>query len=232
MAAPLSLLLVDDDPHFCQGIRQLFKFYPQAQMPPLHICGEAHSVAEAIRAISTHNPDLVLLDLHLGPDADLDNDRHSGITVLKHLQGLGHQTKVLILSGHDQDKDIFKAMGSGAKGYVLKQNAGTQLFEAIATLVQASIYLPPEVSTGFFRQFQAKTNTSRQTYADLKFTEREEEVLRWLVQGASTEEISQQLYVTGATVKAHLTSIFKKLEVTNRTQAIIELFKRGFVEIL
>jgi DNA-binding NarL/FixJ family response regulator len=104
-----------------------------------------------------------------------------------------------------------------------------QLCEAISTVIDDRIYLDPDVATSFFRMFHFYAGRCLQAAQSLHLTEREQEVLHWLVQGASNEAIAQNLYVTVATVKAHLTSIFEKLGVTSRTQAIVKALKLGLV---
>ena len=120
-------------------------------------------------------------------------------------------------------------MQAGAAGYVFKNRLVTQLCEAIATALKSEIYLPTEVVSGFFRRFWADSEASVLTRQKLQITEREQEVLHWLLQGDSNEEIAKRLYITVATVKAHLTSIFKKLQVTSRTQAVVAAFKFGLI---
>lgn len=221
MNSAVSILLVDDDPEFCQGIQTLLHLEPT--MHRVQVLGKVHSATEAIAWITKREPDLILLDLELGEE--------DGITVLYHLQKNGFHVKVLVLSSHEEERYIFRAMQAGAKGYLLKRHIIHELFPAIVTILKSEIYVPPEVANIFFREFQAKQASYWQAQHQTDFTGREREVLIWLVQGAPNEEIAKHLYVSTATVKAHLTSIFKKLGVTSRTQAIIEALKRGLVEI-
>jgi DNA-binding NarL/FixJ family response regulator len=120
-------------------------------------------------------------------------------------------------------------MQAGASGYVFKDRIATQLCDAIATILNDEVYLSPEVATHFFRLFHFYAGRSLQAKHTIHLTEREQEVLHWLVQGASNEEIAQHLYITVATVKAHLTAIFEKLKVTSRSQAIVKALKLGLV---
>ncbi|MEO0352785.1 MAG: response regulator transcription factor [Cyanobacteria bacterium P01_A01_bin.15] len=137
---------------------------------------------------------------------------------------------MLTLSAHREDEWIFRAMQAGAKGYIIKDKVTSQLHEALCTVLQDEIYLDPELATGFFRLFHANLGRHFQARAKIRLTEREQEVLDWLVQGASNEVIAKQLYITVATVKAHLTAIFDKLEVRSRTQAIVKAIKLGLVQ--
>ena len=219
---PLTVLLVEDNEHFRQGLRTLLSFYSSNGLFSITIVGEANCSAQALKLTQDKSPDLILLDLQLiGSD---------GITLLVSLKQTAYAGKVLVLSAHQEDEWIFRAMQAGASGYVFKNHLATQLSEAINTVTKSQIYLPSEVASRFFRFFQAYSDSCLRAYHQLHLTEREQEVLHWLTQGASNEEIANHLYVTVATVKAHLTSIFEKLKVKSRTQAIITAWKLGIVK--
>jgi DNA-binding NarL/FixJ family response regulator len=218
----ISVLLVDDEQRFRQGLRTLLNFYSVNDSLSLEVVGEAASQDEALKLAAQLSPNLILLDLELAGG--------NGITTLIKLKEISFAGKILVLSGHQEDNWIFKAMQAGATGYVFKTRLATQLCEAINTVFKSEVYLPAEVASGFFRCFQATSDSHLQTRRGLHLTEREQEVLNWLTQGASNEEIAKHLYVTVATVKAHLTSIFEKLRVTSRTQAIVAALKLGLVQ--
>lgn len=219
----VSILLVDDDPKFREGLRTLFNFYSNSGSWRYEIVGEAATVDQAVNLAHQQHPTLILLDLEL-PQKD-------GITALLKLRESSQPSKVLVLSAHRQDEWIFRAMQAGARGYLFKDQLVNQLCQAINTIVNNEIYLAPEVTTQFFRMFHFYNGRSFSECKSHALTEREQEVLYWLVQGLSNEEISKHLYVTVATVKAHLTAIFEKLKVTSRTQAIIKALKLGLVSV-
>jgi DNA-binding NarL/FixJ family response regulator len=186
-----------------------------------NVVGQAVSVEQALSLTVEQSPALTLLDLEL-PGGD-------GISFLARWRELHQAGKVLVLSGHQEDEWVFRAMQAGASGYVFKQNLSTQLCNAIATVLHDEVYLSPEVATCFFRLFHFYAGRSLEACQSARLTEREREVLHWLVQGASNDAIAQQLHITVATVKAHLTAIFEKLGVTSRTQAIVRALKLGLV---
>ncbi len=218
---PISILLVDDEQRFRQGLRTLLGFYNGNGNLRFDIVGEAASVDQALNLTVEQRPALILLDLELPPS--------DGVTALIRLGELPYKGKVLVLSAHREDEWVFRAMQAGACGYVFKDRLATQLCEAIATVMRDEVYLSPEVATHFFRLFHFYAGRSLQASQAIHLTEREQEVLNWLVQGASNEEIAQHLYITVATVKAHLTAIFEKLAVNSRTQAIVKALKLGLV---
>lgn len=217
----LLVLIVDDEERFRQGLRIFLNFYNINNSLPLEIVGEAANVDQVLKLTCQKHPNLILLDLEL--------DHSDGITALQHLKEMSYDGKVLVLSAHQEDDWIFRAMQAGASGYVFKSCLATQLSEAIDTVINSKIYLPTEVASRFFRRFQADFDSSFKTCYHLHITEREKEVLFWLTRGASNGEIAKHLYITVATVKAHLTSIFDKLKVTSRSQAIVAALKLGLV---
>lgn len=218
----ISTLLVDDDENFRQGLCNILDFYNSSNSLSVEVIGEASSVEQALALSVKKSPNLILLDMEL-----INSD---GITALTHLKNMDYGGKILVLSGHQEDNYIFQAMQKGAAGYIFKTCVATQLLEAINTVMRSQIYLPPAATNSFFRLFQANSDSLQQKKQQLHLTQREQEVLHLLTQGASNEEIAKQLYVTVATVKAHLTSIFEKLKVTSRTQAIVTAIRLGLVQ--
>lgn len=217
----ISVLLADDEPQFRQGLKTLLSFYSKSGSFQLTPIGEAASVEQILKLTAEQRPTLILLDLELiGGD---------GVTALLRLSEMAYKGKILVLSGHKEDEWIFRAMQAGASGYVVKDRLATELCDAIATVIKGEVYLSPELATRFFRLFHFYAGRTVQACQSVHLTDREQEVLHWLVQGASNDEISSQLYITVATVKAHLTAIFEKLSVTSRTQAIVKALKLGLV---
>jgi DNA-binding NarL/FixJ family response regulator len=218
---PISIVLVDDEQPFRKGLQTLLGFYNNNGAFRFNVVGEAASVDQALKLAVEQHPALILLDLEIPPS--------DGVTALIRLGELSYKGKVLVLSAHREDEWVFRAMQAGAYGYVFKDRIASQLYDAIATVMNNEVYLAPEVATHFFRLFHFYAGRSLQASQAIHLTEREREVLHWLVQGASNEEIAKHLYITVATVKAHLTAIFEKLKVNSRTQAIVKALKLGLV---
>lgn len=220
-AHPISTLLVDDCAAFRQGLRNLLDFHSSTSSLRFQIVGQAASLQQAIDLAIQQSPMLILLDMELAQD--------SGVEVLQRLRSHAKTSHVLVLSGHQEEEWVFKAMQAGARGYIFKHNLSTQLLEAIQVVVQNQIYLSPEVATQFFHRFHFCAGRSMPGNHTIHLTDREREVLYWLVQGASNDIISQQLNITVGTVKAYLTTIFEKLNVTSRTQAALQALKLGLI---
>jgi len=224
-AQVVSVLLVENDSIFRRGLHTLLSFYSDDCYLQFQIVGEATSSEQAIKLVIEQKPALILLDVKLAWELPED----SGLKLLMDLKKLDYQGKALILSAHREDELVFRAMQLGARGYVAKDRIGSQLYDAISTVMNDEIFLPPDIATSFFRIFHFYAGRSLQGHCTIHLTDREQEVLNWLIKGASNEEISRYLHVTIATVKAHLTSVFEKLGVTSRTQAIVKALKLGLV---
>ncbi|MGD1905120.1 MAG: LuxR C-terminal-related transcriptional regulator [Leptolyngbyaceae cyanobacterium] len=215
----VSVLLVDDNLFFRRGLQTLLDFYSSTGSLTCRVVGQATSVDQALKLATEQSPNLVLLDLSLSNSQGLRflQERSQG------------QERVLVLSDRQDDEQVFRAMQAGAYGYILKENLAERLWPAIKTLMNDQIYLSPELATGFFRLFQFYSGSPFIRAEAAHLTEREQEVLHCLVQGASNSAIAQHLHITVATVKAHLTAIFDKLNVRSRTQAIVKALKLGLV---
>ena len=219
----ISILLVDDDAQFRQGVRTLIDFCNAKGGHTFTVVGEAISGTQATTLIQQKQPHLVLLDV------ELSNGHLDGLNTLAQLQKDAHHPKVLMMSERQDDHVIFKCMQGGAFGYVSKSHIATQLYDAITTVLSNQIYLAPNSVTSFFRIFHFHAGRSLRACPSVHLSPREHEVLSFLVEGSSNQAIAKALYISVATVKAHLTSIFEKLSVKSRTQAIVAALKLGLV---
>ncbi|WP_445250113.1 LuxR C-terminal-related transcriptional regulator [Microcoleus sp. OTE_8_concoct_300] len=237
----IPLILVAQELFFFQSLRSFFGFYKVNPLWQFNIVGEAKTQPEAIKVAVQQQPALILLDI------DFHQEPEEAINTIVELNSLFNKRnqeklKIIAISSQRDEKVIFLAMQAGALGYVLKENWPSQLCSAMLTVLSGQVYLCPEVATQFFRGFhlygQASfTNanqsrslvTSSDSHHPYRLTQREQEVLELLVKGYCNEEIAKPLYITIATVKAHLTSIFEKLGVKNRSQAIVRALELDIV---
>jgi len=219
--APVSVLIVDDSPMFRAGVESLFEFCNLNSSMRYVIVGQAISVEQALSLSREQSPNIVLLNTLL--------EGNCSLSFLTRQKQVSPHSRVLMIADEQEDERIFRAMQSGARGYLLKSKVPTNLLSAIATLTQEQIYLSPQLATAFFRGFHFYSGRSLQSKPCIHLTEREQEVLHWVVQGSSNIQISQELCITVGTVKAYLTTIFEKLEVKSRTQAALKALKLGLV---
>ena len=181
-----------------------------------------------LNLIKKYQPDVVLLDMNM-PERD-------GLQGILDIAKLDLGTKVLALSGYDDADLIFRAMKIGARGYVLKTMASAQLIYAIEEVLNGKIYLPLALSSRFFEYFQqsfreeanAKESQQEENLLDY-LTQREEEVLELLTQGITYKGVANKLFISETTVKTHVNNIFQKLQVNDRTQAVLYAINNGFL---
>lgn len=217
-----KVLLIDDNYEHLVGIRELLNLEGT-----FDVVGIATNVTVGLNLIKKYQPDIVLLDMNM-PDRD-------GLQGIMEIEKLECGTKILALSGYDDADLIFRAMKIGAKGYVLKTMASAQLIYAIEEVLNGKIYLPLALSSRFFEYFQKsfKEETARQESNEENLlsylTQREEEVLELLTQGVTYKGVAGKLFISETTVKTHVNNIFQKLQVNDRTQAVLYAINNGFL---
>ena len=217
-----KVLLIDDNYEHLVGIRELLNLEGTYD-----VVGIATNVSVGLNLIKKYQPDIVLLDMNM-PDRD-------GLQGIIEIGKLDMDTKVLALSGYDDADLIFRAMKIGAKGYVLKTMASAQLIYAIEEVLNGKIYLPLALSSRFFEYFQQsfREETAKQESDEENLlsylTQREEEVLELLTQGVTYKGVANKLFISETTVKTHVNNIFQKLQVNDRTQAVLYAINNGFL---
>ena len=217
-----KVLLIDDNYEHLVGIRELLNLEGT-----FDVVGIATNVTVGLNLIKKYQPDIVLLDMNM-PERD-------GLQGIMEIARLDLGTKVLALSGYDDADLIFRAMKIGAKGYVLKTMASAQLIYAIEEVLGGKIYLPLTLSSRFFEYFQQsfREETSKQEVEEENLlsylTQREEEVLELLTQGITYKGVANKLFISETTVKTHVNNIFQKLQVNDRTQAVLYAINNGFL---
>ena len=216
------VLLIDDNYEHLVGIRELLNLEGT-----FDVVGIATTVTVGLNLIKKYQPDIVLLDMNM-PEKD-------GLQGINEISKLDVETKVLALSGYDDADLIFRAMKIGAKGYVLKTMASAQLIYAIEEVLSGKIYLPLALSSRFFEYFQQsfREESTKQDVSEENLlsylTQREEEVLELLTQGITYKGVANKLFISETTVKTHVNNIFQKLQVNDRTQAVLYAINNGFL---
>lgn len=213
------VLLIDDNADHLRGVKELISLETNYD-----IVGTTTSANMGINLVKKYQPDLVLMDINM-PEKD-------GLQAIQEIKKLELGTRIIALSGYDDADLIFRAMKIGAKGYVLKTMASAQLIYAIDEVLSGKVYLPSALSSRFFEYFQRtfKEESSSQNEENLLnyLTSREEEVLDLLTQGNNYKAIAGKLFISETTVKTHVNNIFQKLQVNDRTQAVLYALNNGF----
>jgi len=217
----IKIILVDDNVEHLSGIRELVSMESN-----FDVVGTATSVNVAIALIKKYRPNVVLMDINM-PEKD-------GLSAIMEIEKLDIDTKVIALTGYDDPDLIFRAIKVGAKGYILKTMASAQLIYAIEEVAIGKIYLPTALSSRFFDYFQKSFKEEHNVVTDddnllTYLTSREEEVLDLLTQGITYKGVAEKLFISETTVKTHVNNIFQKLQVNDRTQAVLYALNNGFL---
>ncbi|MGE0682247.1 MAG: response regulator [Candidatus Binatia bacterium] len=210
----ISLVIVDDHPMFLAGLQQLFK-----KQSDFEVIGIAEGAAQLETLLQGCVPTLILMDIEM-PGGD-------GISATTFVRKHFPTTKVVILTGYDNPDLIFRALKAGAVGYLLKNSRPKDILETLRKVAAGEIFLNPELANKFLREFQRDQELEEVRRLVQTLTPREEEVLSLVATGATNREISQRLFISELTVKMHLASIFRKLQVNDRTKAAILALKAG-----
>jgi len=213
----ISVLIVDDHALVREGIRKILSLKPQ-----FNILIEADNGTMAVELCRELRPDLVLLDINL-PDI-------TGMEVCKTIKQEFPKTGIIALTIHDQEEYIVEMIRNGIAAYLLKDVSPDQLISTMLQVAQGHSFISPSLMDKVFRQIN-KLSTKTQDNRPLGLTDREVQVLRLVANGNSNRTIANKLYISEKTVKNHLTNIFQKLNVVDRTQAALIAIKEKLVEI-
>ncbi|ADD43402.1 response regulator [Stackebrandtia nassauensis] len=205
MSEPIRVLVADDHPIVRQGLKTFLDIQPD-----LSVVAEARDGDEALALIAAHEPDVVLLDLNM-PGSD-------GAKVLTRLAASDHRAKVIVLTSVTEAVRVTEAVAAGAAGFLYKDIDPDSLAQAIRSVADGQVIFAREAVT-------AMTAPAPGPVAAL--TAREREVLALVAAGRSNREIAKQLSVAEKTVKTHLSSLFRKLGVADRTQAALYAVTHG-----
>ncbi|SDI35474.1 DNA-binding response regulator, NarL/FixJ family, contains REC and HTH domains [Actinokineospora alba] len=204
----IRVLLVDDHPIVRTGLRTAL-----AGVDGVELVAEVATGEEAVAVTERLRPDVVLMDLQLGPGIN-------GAEATRRIRALPDPARVLVLTTYDSEADILAAIEAGATGYLLKDTDPAALVPAIRTAARGETVLAPNVASRLVARFQAPAQS---------LTPREIAVLQLVADGHSNKAAARALFVTEATVKSHLVQVFMKLGVDSRTAAVSAARLRGLV---
>lgn len=207
-----KVLIVDDHPVMREGLRALI-----SREQDLTVCGEAETATQALDAVTNLKPDLVLADITL--------PGRSGIELIKDIRALQPAVLILVISIHDELLYAERVLRAGARGYIMKQESGPRMMQAIRQLLAGRIYLSDKISTRILESFAGKRPKASPIE---RLSDREFEVFQLIGRGKSTAQIAQELHLSTKTVEAHRARVKEKLDL--RTMPELISFASRWVE--
>jgi DNA-binding NarL/FixJ family response regulator len=214
-AHPIRVLMVDDHPLFREGVASLL-----ATAKDIDLVGEAGSGEQAIKLVDELSPDVVLMDLHMPGTGGIEATR----TIARRHPDVG----VIVLTMLDDDDSVFAAVRAGASGYVVKDAERGSLLRAIRAVASGEALLGSAIARRVLVHLEAPDMAGADPDPDIQLlTRREREILTLIADGLRNVEIAERLVISERTVGNHISSIFRKLHVADRTQAVIRARDAG-----
>ncbi|GGD92346.1 response regulator [Paenibacillus nasutitermitis] len=231
----IKVLIADDHQLFREGLKRILNMEDD-----LEVIGECNDGIQVLEFCNENKPEVVLMDINM----PIEN----GVVATERLRDIFPDVKVIILSIHDDESYVFETLRKGASGYLLKDMEAEALANAIRSVVSGYAYIHPKVTGKLINQLRRMTyldeigstsGAAAGREAGVKFvpsennplTRREAEVLRLMAEGKSNKMIGEYLFISEKTVKNHVSSILQKMEVDDRTQAVINSIKFGWVTL-
>jgi len=215
MVEAIKILIADDHPVVREGL-----FAMLSREHDFYVVGEASDGVEAVDKAQQLSPDVVLMDLRM-PEID-------GVEAMRQIKSVRPDIKFIILTTYSDDEYIFRGIEAGARAYLLKDAPREELFKAIRAVHRGESLIQPVIASRLLDRF---TELSRRAPSGEELSQRELEVLQLMAKGTANKEIGVQLSITQSTVKTHVTSIFQKLGVSDRTEAVTQALKRGIIHL-
>ncbi len=213
----IKVLICDDQEIVCEGLQTILNASKDIEVVAIAYNGE-----EALKLIPETEPDIVLMDLKMPV--------MNGIIATRKIRQKYPDVRVLVLTTYEDDEWVFDAVRSGASGYLLKDTPPEDLIEAIRGTVSGKTYIDPDVAGKLLASYSHR-QASKSLPTNFQLSDREQDILKLLARGLSNADIAQQLYLTEGTVRNYTSEIFKKLNVSDRTQAAVMALRYGLVDL-
>ena len=213
----IRVLICDDQEIVCEGLQRILDSDGE-----INVVGTVHNGLEALEMVERLLPDLVLMDLKMSV--------MNGVVATRKIRERYPEIRVLVLTTYDDDEWLFDAIRSGAAGYLLKDRPREELINAIKGTMAGKTYIDPSVA-GKVLSNVAQNTPRQQPPVEISLSEREQEVLQLMTQGLSNADIAGRLFLSEGTVRNYTSAIFSKLNVSDRTQAVILALRYGLVDL-
>jgi DNA-binding NarL/FixJ family response regulator len=214
----IRVILADDQQMVRAGFRMILE-----SGQDIEVIGEAEDGAQSVAGAGKLQPDIVLMDIQMPGMNGLEATRQI-------VKQSGGKVKVLILTTFERDDYIFEALRAGASGFILKNASPEDLLEAVRVVAEGNALLAPSVTRRIIGEFARAPSQSNVKGELEKLTQREIDVLRLIARGKTNSEIAQELFVSEATIKTHVSNMFTKLDLRDRAQAVMFAYESGLVQ--
>ncbi len=211
----ISIMITDDHSMIREGLKSLLELDDD-----IKVIAEAVDGRDCLDKLDVYKPDVLLLDINM--------PNMNGLDVLKELKARKSKVKVLVLTVHNETEYLMKAVDIGINGYVLKDSESAELKKAIRAIMDGETYIQPSLIPALNAK-RLERNEDEEKIDSL--TRRELEVLKLLAIGMYNKEVAEKLEISERTVKNHVSNIFKKLEVTDRTQAAVFAIRNNLIKV-
>lgn len=224
-----KIVIIDDHQLFREGVKRILEFEPS-----FDVVAEGDDGTDAVALVEKYKPDVIIMDINM--------PKLNGVEATRELIEKYPESKVIILSIHDDENYVSHALQTGATGYLLKEMDADALVEAVKVVAEGGSYLHPKVTHNLVREYRrlaaSETNEEGLQFHQMEIrrplhllTRRECEVLQMLADGKSNRGIGEGLFISEKTVKNHVSNILQKMNVNDRTQAVVEAIKNGWVVV-
>ncbi|GAE33022.1 response regulator [Halalkalibacter akibai] len=226
----IKIVIIDDHQLFREGVKRIL-----AMESEFDVVADGNDGSQAMELVQLYRPDVILMDINM--------PQMNGVEATKELVKAFPNIKVLILSIHDDETYVTHVLKTGASGYLLKEMDADALIEAVKVVASGGAYIHPKVTHNLINEYRrlAKEDDLHEEsigYREVEYrkplhilTRRECEVLQLMTDGQSNRAIGETLYISEKTVKNHVSNILQKMNVNDRTQAVVEAIKKGFVVV-
>lgn len=232
MSRMIRILLIDDHHIFREGVKKIIEMEKD-----FTVVGEGSDGEEALALVEKLKPDVILMDINM--------PNMNGVEATSAIFERSPESKIIILSIHDEEAYVYKTLQSGANGYLLKEMDVDSLIEAVRVVAEGGAYIHPKVTGKLIEEFRRMKNEKEQGFygetvsvkpAEYRIpyhllTKRECEVLQLMAKGKSNRAIGELLFISEKTVKNHVSNVLQKMGVQDRTQAVVEAIKNGWVKL-
>lgn len=228
----LRIVIVDDHQLFREGVKRILEMESDFK-----VVGEGADGGDAFKLAEEYKPDVMLMDINM-PNIN-------GVSATENVISVSPQTRVIMLSIHDDEGYVYRTLRTGASGYLLKEMGTSDLVDAVRVVASGGAYIHPKVTGKLIEEFRRLSD--QEGMAERRFTvdeanavdpkmiesltRREREVLQLMAEGKSNRAIGEFLFISEKTVKNHVSSILQKLNVQDRTQAVVNSIKNGWVKL-